>query len=83
MLDTQTVLFSYAITSAICGAVIVTDIAIRRKQLDVISSVYFGLVVGMFLSYIVGLVLNWCAMSSSCWRQRSMPALRDSQEADR
>jgi uncharacterized protein YacL len=39
-------------------AVILTDIIIRRKQLEVISSVYFGLVVGMFLSYIVGLVIK-------------------------
>jgi uncharacterized protein YacL len=34
------------------------DVAIRRKSLDVISSVYFGLIVGMFLAYIGGLVLR-------------------------
>ncbi|MGA2617344.1 MAG: PIN domain-containing protein [Thermoguttaceae bacterium] len=39
-------------------SVIALDVAIRRKPLDVISSVYFGLVVGMFLAYIVGLVLK-------------------------
>jgi uncharacterized protein YacL len=43
---------------ALAALVIVVDITIRRKQLDVISSVYFGLVVGMFLSYIVGLALQ-------------------------
>ncbi len=37
--------------------VIGIDMLIRRKQLDVISSVYFGLVVGMFLAYIVGVTL--------------------------
>ena len=37
--------------------IILIDALIRRKQLDVISSVYFGLVVGMFLAYIVGLTL--------------------------
>lgn len=42
----------FTATSVIC-----VDVAIRRKQLGVISSVYFGLVVGMFLAYIVGLVL--------------------------
>ena len=31
--------------------------AIRQKQLEVISSVYFGMVVGMFLAYIVGLTV--------------------------
>ena len=38
--------------------IVIVDIAIRRKQLDVISSVYFGMVVGMFLAYIVGLILT-------------------------
>jgi uncharacterized protein YacL len=38
--------------------VIGLDVAIRRKSLDVISSVYFGLVVGMFLACIGGLVLR-------------------------
>ena len=38
--------------------IIALDIAIRRKQLDVISSVYFGMVVGMFLAYVVGLILT-------------------------
>jgi uncharacterized protein YacL len=37
--------------------VIALDVAIRRKQLDIISSVYFGLVVGIFLAYVAGLVL--------------------------
>lgn len=43
---------------ALSGGVIALDMGIRRKQLDVISSVYFGMVVGIFLAYIVGLVLN-------------------------
>ena len=38
--------------------VIGLDIAIRRKSLDVISSVYFGLLVGVFMAYIAGLVLR-------------------------
>ncbi len=38
--------------------IIALDIAIRRKQLDVISSVYFGMVVGIFLAYVVGLILT-------------------------
>jgi uncharacterized protein YacL len=38
--------------------VIAGDIAIRRKSLEVISSVYFGLLVGMFLAYIVALVIR-------------------------
>ena len=38
--------------------VIALDVAIRRKQLDVIPSVYFGLIVGIFLAYVVGLILT-------------------------
>ena len=38
--------------------IIALDVAIRRKQLDVISSVCFGTMLGMFLTYIAGLVLT-------------------------
>lgn len=38
--------------------VVAVDSLARRKPLDVISSVYFGLIVGLFLSYIVGLALS-------------------------
>lgn len=38
--------------------VIVIDMLIRRKRLDVISSVYFGLIVGLFLAYVVSLALT-------------------------
>ncbi len=31
------------------------DIAIRRKRLDTITAVYFGMIVGLFLTYILGL----------------------------
>jgi uncharacterized protein YacL len=34
------------------------DLAIRRKQLDVISSVYVGLIVGLFMAYVAGLALT-------------------------
>ena len=39
-------------------AVIVLDVALKRKRLDAISAVYFGLVVGLFLAYVVGLALS-------------------------
>jgi uncharacterized protein YacL len=39
------------------GAVIAIDWAIPRKQLDTISAVYFGLIVGLFLAYVVALAL--------------------------
>jgi len=42
---------------ALAVAVIAADIFVRHKQLDVISSVYFGTIVGLFLAYVVGLAL--------------------------
>ena len=39
-------------------AVIGLDIQVRKKQLDTISAVYFGLIVGLFLTYVVRLALT-------------------------
>lgn len=41
----------------LAGGIIALDVAIRRKPLDVISAVYFGLVVGLFMAWIVKLAL--------------------------
>ena len=38
--------------------VIALDIQVRKKQLETISAVYFGLIVGMFLTYVVRLALT-------------------------
>jgi len=38
--------------------VIGSDLAFRRKRVDTISAVYFGLVVGLLLAYVVGLALT-------------------------
>lgn len=38
--------------------VIAADMGLRRKHLDTISAVYFGLIVGLFLAYIAGLALT-------------------------
>jgi len=40
------------------GGVITLDFAFRRKQLDTISAVYFGLIVGMFMAYVASLALT-------------------------
>jgi uncharacterized protein YacL len=45
-------------TLAMVGATIAGDIFVRRKPIDVISAVYFGLLVGVFLTYVVMLVLT-------------------------
>jgi uncharacterized protein YacL len=38
--------------------VIAIDVLIRRKQLDTLSAVYFGLIVGLFLTYVLQLALS-------------------------
>ncbi|TWT73719.1 putative PIN and TRAM-domain containing protein precursor [Posidoniimonas polymericola] len=39
-------------------ATIAIDIASRRKRLDVITSVYFGLIIGLFLTYVTKLAIS-------------------------
>ena len=39
-------------------AIILLDVFIKAKRIDMISSVYFGLVVGLFLTYVVSLALR-------------------------
>jgi uncharacterized protein YacL len=45
-------------TTALAGAVIAADAFIPRKQIDIISGVYFGLLVGVLLTYIFTLALE-------------------------
>ena len=40
------------------GGIIALDMVFRRKQLDTISAVYFGLIVGMLMAYVAGLALT-------------------------
>ncbi len=50
----------YVIFGGLVGlslAVITVDISFRRKQLETISAVYFGMLVGLLLTYIFGLAL--------------------------
>lgn len=46
------------LTLGLAALVVVTDVVIKRKRIDVISSVYFGLIVGVFLSFIAMLALE-------------------------
>ena len=40
------------------SAIVFSDSLIKRKRIDLISSVYFGLLIGLILTFIVGLVLT-------------------------
>lgn len=51
---------AWAIFGGVMGlalGVIAGDMAIRRKRLDAITAVYFGMIVGLFLTYVLGLTL--------------------------
>jgi uncharacterized protein YacL len=37
---------------AVAGGVLAADLSIRRKRLDTITAVYFGMVIGLFLTYV-------------------------------
>jgi uncharacterized protein YacL len=38
--------------------VIAVDIAFRRKRLDTVTAVYFGMIVGLFMTYVLGLAIT-------------------------
>jgi uncharacterized protein YacL len=40
------------------AAIIVIDVVFPRKRLDIITCVYFGIIVGLFLTYVVGIALT-------------------------
>jgi len=45
-------------TLALAGGTVAADVLLARKPIDVISALYFGLLVGVFLTYVVMLVLT-------------------------
>jgi uncharacterized protein YacL len=57
----DSVWMSWVIFGGVVGlalVVIALDMVVPRKPLDTISAVYFGLIVGLFLAYILGLALT-------------------------
>ena len=53
----------FAGTLVLALVIIAADALARRKNLATITSVYFGLLVGFFLTYVLGLALNALPMS--------------------
>ncbi len=51
-------LLSLAVVIGIAMVVIALDMTLRTKRLDTISAVYFGLIVGLFLTYVAGFLLS-------------------------
>ncbi|MEO0529207.1 MAG: PIN domain-containing protein [Planctomycetota bacterium] len=51
-------LMSFIGVMVFAGGVIYADSLIRRKRLDVITAVYFGMIIGLFLTYVFQLALT-------------------------
>jgi uncharacterized protein YacL len=56
----------------LAGSIIAADVFIRTKQLDIISSVYFGLIVGLFLAYVGGFALTPLQLSEMVRNQAQL-----------
>ncbi len=48
-------------------AVLVGDILIRRKRLDTITAIYFGMIIGLFLTYVFQVALTPLMPESDSW----------------
>ena len=42
----------------IASFIVIADILVRRKPVEIISCTYFGLIVGLFMTYIVGTAID-------------------------
>ncbi len=51
----------------IAVGVLAADIAMRRKRLDTITAVYFGTIIGLFLTYVFQLALTPLLPTSNAW----------------
>ena len=45
---------------AVAAGVLAADMSIRRKRLDTITAVYFGMIIGLFLTYVFSFALGPC-----------------------
>ncbi len=49
---------AFGMVMIIAGTVLAVDIFVPRKRLETVSAVYFGMLVGLFLTYALGLALS-------------------------
>ena len=51
----------------VAGGVLAADYAMRRKRLDTITAVYFGTIIGLFLTYVFQLALTPLLPPAHTW----------------
>ena len=49
---------TFTIVMLAAGAVIVVDMLLPRKRIDIVSTIYFGLLIGLFLTYVIVVALS-------------------------
>ncbi len=52
---------------AVAVGVLMADVAVRRKRLEAITSVFFGMIIGLFLTYVFQLALSPLLPTSNSW----------------
>lgn len=66
--------FSLVVLAAII--IIAGDILLPKKRLDVISSVYFGILIGLFLTYTLGVVIQPLLLSDDLQPREHFPIIQ-------
>ena len=51
----------------IAAGVLWSDVLVKRKRLDIITAIYFGLIIGLFLSYVLQLALTPLLAQIETW----------------
>jgi len=59
--------FGFLGVMATAMAVLLADMAIRRKRLDTITAVYFGTIIGLFLTYVFQIALTPLLPVANAW----------------
>jgi uncharacterized protein YacL len=75
VLGSHPYLFFAAVVLAALG-LIIGDILLPHKRLDVISSVYFGILIGLFLTYTLGVVLEPLMLSDDLKQGEYFPIIK-------
>src|SRR6478672_7001747 len=59
--------FAFLGVMIVAAGVLVADFGVKRKRLDTITAVYFGTIIGLFLTYVFQLALTPLLPTSNSW----------------
>lgn len=58
------------------GLVILLDVLVPRKRVELLSCIYFGIIVGLFLTYVLGLALSPLLLDASLQPSKYAPVVQ-------